>query len=428
MLRQNYMNKYKEYSFNSKERFLKEDEEYILNESRPIKESSIKHLDNKKMDKFIEGVLTDKELTSILYSTNAKIEIKSYLKAKKNFDFLRKNKKVQKDNQEIDINMIFKKRYLKEAYNQMRSEIDNYKTNQINHQNILKSNNHKKYLEIKKMYETEKDKREKEKENNRIFGIKRAYNKIKEKFEEKEEEKKTKKTKNLLLTETRSTNGNNNKIVSLPKLHLNIHNVYSRLYKNAVLAIPVNKKNKNKINTIKIQFTQEEIRPRNKIKFSLKNALSTNNGKEYTMNVTEDTINTCFIKYSGGPANQTQIKNIEEKKGETSKEFNHINFYDLEEKKTGNSYLHSAIIDNHTELVRYILEKNADINKQNNNGDTPLHLALKSGNMEIIKLIMNKKPALNIPNKEGIIPLNLFTIQMKVYFNIDKLSFDNNKK
>ena len=48
--------------------------------------------------------------------------------------------------------------------------------------------------------------------------------------------------------------------------------------------------------------------------------------------------------------------------------------------------------------------------------------------MEIIKLIMNKKPALNIPNKEGIIPLNLFTIQMKVYFNIDKLSFDNNKK
>jgi len=66
--------------------------------------------------------------------------------------------------------------------------------------------------------------------------------------------------------------------------------------------------------------------------------------------------------------------------------------------------------------------------KQNNNGDTPLHLALKSGNMEIIKLIMNKKPALNIPNKEGIIPLNLFTIQMKVYFNIDKLSFDNNKK
>ena len=78
--------------------------------------------------------------------------------------------------------------------------------------------------------------------------------------------------------------------------------------------------------------------------------------------------------------------------------------------------------------MAYILEKNADINKQNNDGDTALHLALKNGNMEIIKLIMNKKPALNIPNKEGIIPLDMFTIQMKVYFNIETLSFDGNKK
>ena len=91
MLRQNYMNKYQEKSLKSIERFLKEDEEYILNETRPIKESSIKRLDNKKLDKFIENVLTDKDLTSILFSSNAKIEIKSYLKSKKNFKFLRKN-------------------------------------------------------------------------------------------------------------------------------------------------------------------------------------------------------------------------------------------------------------------------------------------------------------------------------------------------
>ena len=63
MLRQNYMNKYREKSLNNIERFLKEDEEYILNESRPIKESSIKRLDHKKLDKFIENVLTDKDLT-----------------------------------------------------------------------------------------------------------------------------------------------------------------------------------------------------------------------------------------------------------------------------------------------------------------------------------------------------------------------------
>ena len=73
MLRQNYMNKYKEKSLYSRERFLKDDEEYILNESRPIQESSIKNLNDEKMDKFIENILTDKDLASILYSTNAKI-------------------------------------------------------------------------------------------------------------------------------------------------------------------------------------------------------------------------------------------------------------------------------------------------------------------------------------------------------------------
>ena len=425
MLRQNYMNKYKDKSLFSIERFLKEDEEYILNESRPIKESSIKGLDNKKMDKFIENVLTDKDLTSILYSTNAKIEIKSYLKTKKNFEFLRKTKKNKIAKEKKETNLIFKKRFIKEAYNQMRSEIDSYKTNQINQQNILKSNNHKKFLEIKKMYETEKDKREKEIENNRILGIRRAYNKIKEKFEEK----KQKMNKNLLLTETELDNKENKRLISLPKLNLNIHNVYSRLYKNAVIVFPSNDRNKNQINQLKRQLTQEEMKPKTKIKFSLKNALSSNIGKEFAMNINENQYNICLNKYSGGPTNFTHMKNnLEEKKNETLKVPKHINFYDLEEKNTGNSYLHTAVIDNYPELVRYILEKNADINKQNNDGDTALHLALRSGNMELIKIIMSKKPSLDIKNKEGIIPLDLFTPQMKVFFNIEKLSFDDKKK
>ena len=47
--------------------------------------------------------------------------------------------------------------------------------------------------------------------------------------------------------------------------------------------------------------------------------------------------------------------------------------------------------------------------------------------MELIKLIMNKNPALDIKNKEGIIPLDLFNHKMKVFFNIEKLSFDHKK-
>jgi hypothetical protein len=85
MLRQKYMNKYKEKSLFDEERFLKEDEEYLLKESRPVNESSIKNLNQKKMNQFIEDVLTDKKLTSILYSTGSKTEIKSYLKSPKKF-------------------------------------------------------------------------------------------------------------------------------------------------------------------------------------------------------------------------------------------------------------------------------------------------------------------------------------------------------
>ena len=296
MLRQNYLNKYKEKSLFSIDRFLKEDEEYILNESRPIKESSIRNLDDKKMDKFIENILTDKDLTSILYSANAKKEIKSYLKTKKNFELLRKNKKNKTEKGKREISSIFKKRFIKEAYNQMRSEIDNYKTSQLNKQNSLKFNNYKKFLEIKKIYDTEKDKKEKEIENNRIIGIKRAYEKIKGKFEEKKQ-KMGKMGKNLLLTEAKLNIADNKNLISLPKLHLNIQNVYSRLYKNAVIIPPSNSRGKNQLGQLKRQLTQDKIRPKAKIKFSLKNALSSNNGKEFTLNINENKINTCFYKY-----------------------------------------------------------------------------------------------------------------------------------
>ena len=105
-----------------------------------------------------------------------------------------------------------------------------------------------------------------------------------------------------------------------------------------------------------------------------------------------------------------------------------VDFYNLEEKNTGNTYLHLATIDNYPEIVQYFLEKGANINKQNNNGDTPLHIALKNKNMEIVKIIMNYKPKMDIPNNEGIIAFELFTPQMKVDFHIDKMFVINPAK
>ena len=72
MLRQNYMNRYKEKSKFDEERFLKEDEGYLLKESRPVKEYAIRRLNKDKMYQFIEDVLTNKKLTSVLYASRKK--------------------------------------------------------------------------------------------------------------------------------------------------------------------------------------------------------------------------------------------------------------------------------------------------------------------------------------------------------------------
>ena len=58
MLRQCYMNKYKEKSKFDDDRFIKEDDEYLLKEMRPVRPNVIRKLPKKKLDKFIDDVLT----------------------------------------------------------------------------------------------------------------------------------------------------------------------------------------------------------------------------------------------------------------------------------------------------------------------------------------------------------------------------------
>jgi ankyrin repeat protein len=72
------------------------------------------------------------------------------------------------------------------------------------------------------------------------------------------------------------------------------------------------------------------------------------------------------------------------------------------------------------ELIKYFIEKGANINKQNKDGQTPLHLALKNKNMEIIGILLDNKAKLNIPNNEGEIPFDYFTSDMKKQFGLEK--------
>ena len=85
MLRQNFLNKYREKSKYRDERFSEENESFLLKQNRPIKSNFLQSLKKEKVYKLIEDVLTNKKVTSVLYASNAKIEIKSYNKIKQNF-------------------------------------------------------------------------------------------------------------------------------------------------------------------------------------------------------------------------------------------------------------------------------------------------------------------------------------------------------
>ena len=102
---------------------------------------------------------------------------------------------------------------------------------------------------------------------------------------------------------------NNNKLNNslLPHVKLDVKDVYSRLYHNAVLLSPSSSvKNqrrpqscKNK-SSLSYDFANSPTyNP--KIIFKLKKVIKSTSGKEFTFKITKDIIRRCFVKYSGGP-------------------------------------------------------------------------------------------------------------------------------
>ena len=415
------MNKYKEKTSFGEEKLMKEDEEYLLKESRPVKETTIKKLNKKKMNQFIEDILTNKKLTSVLYATNAKIEIKSYLRTKKN---LQNSEKKVRDKYEPSY--LVRKQNIKDAYFQMRNAIDNYKIEKENHKNLLKQNNLQKFLEYKKLNTLEKNEGNQTARINRIKSFNRAFSKIEKKLNNIKNETNTK------INYTNNTNrfvteNNINPEMLLPETKLNINNVYSRLYNNSVLITPVYKNNFYRFISKEKTQTLGEKSKKQKIIFNIKNVLNNTNGKEFTIDANGNTINKCFTKYSGGPEN-IQFLKYDDKQKLNKNDKDKVDFYELIDKNTGDSYLHKAVIDGCPEIVEYFLNKGAEINKQNNNGDTALHIAAKNENMQIIEILLKHKAALDIPNKEGVIPFELFTHEIKKEFGIGKMTVVNPTK
>lgn len=63
--------------------------------------------------------------------------------------------------------------------------------------------------------------------------------------------------------------------------------------------------------------------------------------------------------------------------------------------------LQGALEKCHLNLVNYLIEKGADVNKKDNDGNTPLHCAAKKGNIEVVKYLIGKGARVDIKNGWG---------------------------
>ena len=70
---------------------------------------------------------------------------------------------------------------------------------------------------------------------------------------------------------------------------------------------------------------------------------------------------------------------------------------------TGNTYLHLAVLQQNIKLIKELLNKNINIDIQNNDGNTALHLAYYINNIKIIKLLIENNIDFGIKNKKGLI-------------------------
>ena len=402
MLRQGFMNKYKVKSKYDNERFQKEDEGYLLKLTRPVKESSIKVLSKEKMNKFMEDVLTNKKMTTILYDSNAKIEIKSSLKLIKNFR--KQNERYTKNQkEEFEPVSVVKRRSRKEAYTQMRTEIDSFASNKEQYKKNLLMKNYRKYIEMKKSLTSSKNEYINYLRKNRINSFKRSYDSLKLKIDDNmgrtleteyspNQSTYDKKLENYYLFRNNYIDCSHT--INLPNIKCDINNVFSRLYNNKVLltlnekkdakksksrkAISLNRHLHNNKNKKSVFLSTRKLAQQNpKVKLNLKNVFKSNGGKEFTIKVTNEMFKKCLDKYSGGPETIKFLKNEFSQNVKTSNNVNNVNtdgfvnFYELTEKNTGNSYLHLAILGDYPELVKYFIEKGADINKKNNEGEIP---------------------------------------------------------
>jgi hypothetical protein len=280
MLRNNYTFKYKEKNKFEMDSKYRDDDNCILQSYRPLSEKAIEKLPNKHLHKFVDSVLTSKKIGNILFSTNAEKEIN--LMTKSNEVMKMNMTKIASKPSIVNINPmdIFKNRNKKETIMQITKETDFFKKRRDTSKNELE----KKCFDFYKKIVKENVINKRNNKDDKKYRFQRIFNNIKTKLETEQ---------TFLNTKTCSVNSNTPKRLKLPDIHLDITDVYSRLYHNAVLITPNNEST---------PVTTDIIlnSPDKKANLTVKNVIDSK-GKEFTIKITDEILMKCFGKHSGGP-------------------------------------------------------------------------------------------------------------------------------
>jgi len=73
--------------------------------------------------------------------------------------------------------------------------------------------------------------------------------------------------------------------------------------------------------------------------------------------------------------------------------------------------LHIALLWGQVEVVRFLVDRRADINIRNANNDTALHCAAHLGSLDIIKLLLDKGISVNVTNTQQNTPLHIAAVR-----------------
>ena len=475
MLRNAYLDSYKKKQKNKSEYekyMLNHDGNHVLQQERPLSNTSIRKLPEEILPSFINDIMCNKQTGRLLYPSTFKKHVALYLKQqnyvykitnldkKKDFYLYNKNNLENcKNNEERNLSEDKIINYQKqEEVDDIKNNIKSFKFNKLSLMKKLKKKN-KKFFKKQPLVDKKLTKLSFRPVNDiRIKGYKKAFDHcLNRSFQ--------------------------NKNFNLPNIELKIDNVFSRLYNNVI--IRNKKRNKyndksmdeynithhEKINSNNDKNTKSPIKELNtllpstsnintinqatnspktpiasnkrELIFEVSNINKSLNGKEFTKKITPRMYERCLSLLSGGPkSSQRRSVSCILNEQLSKKKKKYINYYAKLTSKNCflKKKLKANIIKNNknksvnnidTESINNLILANSksgseiiNIKKfRDVNYNTNLHVAVLKNSYKFVDYFIKKKLNINKKNKDGDTPLHLAI--GKGDYDIIKLLLDN---